>query len=187
MPCRRDPVVLVFAAGLLLTAAGSARAHRLLVDCHVKPGGEVQVESWFDIGADPAREARVVVYGTNDEVRAAGTTNQRGIFVFQAKSAEPLRVVVEAGAAQAGHRAEERIPAERLAAALGETAASAQSESRGTGPTPLSDRSSRVSPRDVVSGIAFLLALAAFVLSIRNRRQLAQLRRRDEPAPGQES
>jgi hypothetical protein len=42
------------------------------------------------------------------------------------------------------------------------------------------DRSSRVTAKDVLVGISFLLAAAAFVLSVRNARQLKALNRRGQ-------
>jgi hypothetical protein len=44
-------------------------------------------------------------------------------------------------------------------------------------PGPFADRSSRVTVKDVLVGVGFLMALAAFVLSLRHGRQLRELRR----------
>jgi hypothetical protein len=41
---------------------------------------------------------------------------------------------------------------------------------------PFADRRSQVSVKDVLVGVGFLLALAAFVLSVRNSQQLQELK-----------
>ena len=47
---------------------------------------------------------------------------------------------------------------------------------------PRADRSSQVSIKDVLVGVGFLLSVAAFVLSLRNARQLRTLREANSTA-----
>src|SRR5206468_2594415 len=142
----------------LLTAA-DAMAHRLIVECHVLPGGKVQVESWFDRGGTP-RSAKVRVFHAGGELVTEGGLDENGIFVFSIEQAEQLHVVVTAGD---GHRAERIIDQEDLTRSLAGNAAPAQPNSgaeNSAPPTPLSDRSSRISATDIVAGVGFVLALA---------------------------
>ena len=45
----------------MLTTPGLAYAHRLEADYRVLPGGQVEVEAWFDLTRDSPRGARVQV------------------------------------------------------------------------------------------------------------------------------
>ncbi len=166
------PPALLLALLTLTVTAGSARAHRLKADFIVLPGGKVQIESWYDVTEDSPPGARVEVFRPNHRLLVAGKTDDKGLFVFEYSKAEPLRVVVSAGA---GHRCEIDIPADRLSApapteaqeplepANGEKAVEGRS---------FADRRTDVSPKDVLLGVTFLLALAAFVLSLRNARKV---------------
>jgi catechol 2,3-dioxygenase-like lactoylglutathione lyase family enzyme len=53
-------------------------------------------------------------------------------------------------------------------------------------PMPLADRSTRVSLKDVLMGVGFLLALAAFALSVRNARKLEKLKLAKPPIEASE-
>jgi hypothetical protein len=153
----------------VLGAAGPVHAHRLEADCQVLPGGQVQIESWFDPGDGRPRGAKVQVFRPDGSLVAEGQTDDQGVFVFSCREAESLRVVVNAGA---GHRKEFTILKERLE----------QVAPSGTQPPPPSSHPSQVSIKDVLIGVGFLLALAAFVLSLRNARRLEELaRQRQEP------
>jgi cobalt/nickel transport system permease protein len=156
------PRALLLAMATLLLTAGPAFAHRLRADFKSLPGGRVQVESWFDIGKDSPAGARVEVFGGQDRLLTEGKLDENGVFVFPYEGRDALRVVVSAGG---GHRAEVSIPAGAVA-----IAAEALPIGSGTSPAPLVSRASDVSPKDVLLGVTFLLALAAFVLSIRNGR-----------------
>jgi hypothetical protein len=58
----------------------------------------------------------------------------------------------------------------------GKDASSVQVDEKGAAdPQPLSDRSSRVHIKDVIIGLAFLMAAAGFLLSLRNAQRLRQL------------
>jgi cobalt/nickel transport system permease protein len=170
------PPALLLALLTLAVTAGTARAHRLRADFVVLPGGKIQIESWYDISRESPAGARVEVFRPNDQLLVAGKTDEKGLFVFEYTKAEPLRVVVSAGA---GHRCEIDIPADRLSA-LSATEAPGPHEP-GVAGTPsaegrsFADRRTDVSGKDVLLGIAFLLALSAFVLSLRNARRLKSL------------
>jgi hypothetical protein len=165
--------VLLLAALAGLAAPGTARAHRLEADYRVLPDGRVEVESWFDLTGDSPQGATVQVFRGADVV-TEGKLNDKGLFSFKAARSEPLRVVVSAGA---GHRKELVIPMQETARA--ETPGpTPMMESRGSQTEgTFADRNSRVSIKDVVTGIGFLLAASAFVLSLRNARALREMRR----------
>jgi len=122
-----------------------------------------------------------------------GQLDKEGYFVFHYAEVEPLEVIVSAGA---GHRKEFTIPAERL-----ETQSVANPASGGRQP-PVPSQQEADAPRspktpetfratdagdawrerlkDVLLGVGFLLAVAAFFLSWRNARKLRSLEQRNE-------
>ncbi len=169
MRCRIGPLSLTFT--LILFVADEASAHLLKAEFRVLPGRRVQVESWFDITGDAPKGAKVEVFRADGQSLAQGTLDRNGIYVFAYEKAEPLRVVVTAGPQ---HAAELSIPEARLAE--GDTL-EPPAEPAPTAPVPMVDRTSSVTVKDVMVGVAFLLALAAFVLSVRNARQLRDLKR----------
>ncbi len=126
----------------------------------------MQVESWFETG-DAPRGARVRVYRADGSLLfpEPGTVDDKGIYVFDYDKAERLRVVISAGQ---GHRKELMIPAAELMA-----------PGVGQGDVTPHERGYEFPIRDLLVGVAFLLALGAFVLSLWNARQLAELRRRE--------
>jgi hypothetical protein len=158
----------------LLLPAGAARAHRLEAEYRVLPDHKVQVESWFDLGGDSPRGARVQVFRADGSVFTEGKLSGDGVFVFAYDKAEPLRVVVDAGA---GHRKVLEVAAQELTSASAAAPASPGEDAGPASPGARADRSPRVSVKDVLVGVGFLLAVAAFVLSLRNARQLRELRR----------
>jgi nickel transport protein len=162
---------------LVVAAPGTAQAHRLEADYRVLPDQRVQIESWFDQGGIP-QGARVVIYRPDNQIVAEGALNADGIFAFTYTQAEPLKVVVEAGG---GHRKEFYILRDDLAKGLPvapmATTAAEKPEGFDAPLMPLVDRSSRISIKDILLGIGFVLAVAAFVLSIRNGQRLRNLER----------
>lgn len=146
---------------MVLAMPGAAFAHRLEAEYHVLPDGKVRVESWFDLSGESARGARIQVYAADGTLRVAGRLDEKGVFTFPVEKSEPLRVVVSAGA---GHRKELAIPVSELAA----------SPPADAEPSP-ADRSPRVTFKDVLIGLTFILAAAAFLLSVRNGRRLRGL------------
>src|SRR5262249_1325230 len=188
--------------GLLavLLLASEARAHRLEAEYRILPSRRVRIESWFDLTGDSAKGAGVKVFRAGGELLLEGRLDDEGIFIFRLAKVEPLRVLVSAGA---GHSKELLIPAVDLdrpllsacVASLAappwgsaavvlyvadtgtNQAALVKQEEAGLGANiPRADRGSQVSIKDVLIGVGFVLALAAFMLSLRNARQLRELK-----------
>jgi cobalt/nickel transport system permease protein len=175
----RSAALGLAAAVLVLASPSPSFAHRLEAEYRILASRQVQLESWFETG-DSASGARVQVFRPNDQLLLEGKLDDRGLFVFSVPEAETLKVVIDAGA---GHRRILTIPGERLSQ-VGYTsgrptpaAAPADSPS----PEPFADRSPRISLSDVLVGVGFLLALAAFFISLRNAQQLKQLKARTTP------
>jgi hypothetical protein len=169
------------ALSVLLVAADDARAHRLEADYRVLPGRRVQVESWFDLTGESPKGAAVRVYRPAGQLLTEGQLSDKGVFVFSYSQPERLKVVVSAGA---GHRKEIEIPEAELARGATDSqapASSARAKPLDTEPAPLVDRSTRLALKDVLMGVGFLLALAAFALSVRNARKLEELNRARRP------
>ena len=168
------PPALLLAAITMFLAAGPARAHRLDAAFYVLPDRQVRIESWFDLGGVP-NGARVQVFRPGPRLLAEGQADEKGCFVFRFTHAEPLQVVVSAGA---GHRKSFDISREDLEPPR----VSPQRED--ALPTPgvnsllhTANRyeSLRERFKDALIGISFLLALAAFFLSWRNGRRLRSM------------
>lgn len=180
--CRRFGTLTALALALVLAAAGEVRAHRLDAQAIFLPEQKkVQIESWFDNG-QLARGARVQVFREDGQLLAEGVMDQEARFVFAVSKAEPLRVVVNAGA---GHRKELDIAAEELQRSLPKETAPAEEaappKSEPAAPVVLGEhRDGGQRVKDIVIGVGFLLAVAAFVLSVRNARQLRALRRSEK-------
>src|SRR6266481_7953810 len=155
MPCQRSfLIVTVFLMSFFVIAAWPswARAHRLEAEARTKKIQKVNIESWFDLGGVPAG-ARVQVFRKNGhQLLLEQVLDENGQFTFYADW-EPLHVVISAGD---GHQKEIDI----------------QPEADVTSPLPDADRSSRIGIKDILVGVGFLLALAAFVLSVRNHRRI---------------
>jgi nickel transport protein len=161
---------------LAILLPGSARAHRLNAQAFVLPNQRVQIESWFSSG-EPARGARVEVFRPGRQIVASGQMNDQGIFVFDYTMAEALSVVISAGA---GHRIEVAVTSEELSRPReqpGKSSAPANADVA-VDPIPLARREADIPIKDVLIGVGFLLALAAFVLGLRNARKLRELRSR---------
>jgi cobalt/nickel transport system permease protein len=179
-PERRVPVksvgcLLAVAAGLLVPA-GEARAHALMVDCEVLPGQKVRVSSWYSARPKsfPAQEARVRVYGPDNRLLTEGQTDDKGLFEFSYPKPEPLTVEVY----QLGHRQTVAL----FQAAADGIGPAAPKSAEGSGEVFSSAGQHEQSVvRDVLIGVGFLLALAAFVLSLRNARRLRALQGPEPP------
>jgi hypothetical protein len=133
----------------------AAWAHRLEAEAKTKKVQKVKIESWFDLGGVPAGARVQVLRKIDDQLLLERTLDENGRFTFYADN-EPLRVLISAGD---GHQKEIEI----------------QPEADVTSPLPAVDRSPRVGIKDVLVGISLLLALAAFLLSVRNNRRLSSL------------
>jgi nickel transport protein len=167
-----SPITLLLALLALMAASGQARAHRLEADYRVLPEQRVEVEAWFDLTRDSPKGAAVQVLRADGTALTEGRLDADGMFAFSFDTVESLKVVVNAGA---GHRKELNIPADELAkvADTGKTPAAPAPEP--AAPHRFAERTPAVGIKDVITGVGFLLALGAFVLSVRNARQLRRL------------
>jgi nickel transport protein len=175
-----SPLVLFHAPLAALLVVGDAHAHRLDAQIFALPNREIQVESWFSSG-DAAKGARVQVFDRQDQLIVEGQLNEQGIFVFSYGDTDPCRVVISAGA---GHRKEVSISPTALARSVAATTTHNDLQVRAIGNppalVPLAERDSGPPLKDVLVGVSFLLALAAFVLSLRNAQKLRLLRQPNE-------
>jgi hypothetical protein len=163
----------VAAAACVFLCAGSAHAHRLEADYRLLPNHAIQIECWFDLSGESPRGAMVQVFRADGEVFVEGKLDERGVYLFTCEEPGPLRVVILAGG---GHRKEMEISAADLRRAAGTDSALAEQNTPSDAPGLFADRGSRVTLKDVLTGIALLVAVAAFALSLRNARALRQLR-----------
>lgn len=139
----------------LFVYPASGWAHRLEGDAQAKKIQKVKIESWFDLGGVPSG-AKVQVFRKSDsQLLLERPLDENGRLTFYADW-EPLHIVISAGD---GHEKELDI----------------QPEMDVSSPLPAADRSSRIEIKDILVGIGFLLALAAFVLSVRNHRRISGL------------
>jgi hypothetical protein len=151
---------------IALCFTAPAEAHRLDAQAFLLPGKKVLVESWFSSG-EAAQGAEVRVYGSGTELLAEGKLDEQGAWTFSFDHAEPMRIVVFAGA---GHQKELTLNASELTDLKGTASATA---------VPLADHNTGTPIKDVLAGIGLLLAAAAFILSIRNSRRLREIEARD--------
>jgi Cobalt uptake substrate-specific transmembrane region len=160
----RYPALLLALTGMLLMAT-PVWAHRLEVEYKILKDGRIQIESWFETGDSPPN-AKVQVFLPGDQLLIDGKLDKDGTFVFKADGTLPLRVVVNAGA---GHRKELTIPKTLNG---GQESNPEPSSSDGI---VRSERTHEFPYKDVLVGIGFLLATAAFALSLRNARVLREI------------
>jgi cobalt/nickel transport system permease protein len=175
----KPPVLMLLAAaGLLLTAA-PAFAHRLKADYKVLPNEhKVKIEGWFESG-DAPKNATVQVYRSDERLLIEGKLNADGVFVFPFEEADELRVVVNA---PGGHREQLKIPKAALEgkgdSKKPEEETSATKDDGGR----FANRESHTSIKDVVLGVTFLFSAAGLALSVRNTRVLGEIKQRlNEP------
>jgi hypothetical protein len=153
--------------GLALAAFSypvSARGHGLVAEYRVLPNQQIQIEAWYVPTRAPAGGAKVNV--TGEYLARELQMNEDGVAVFAFEKAEAVRVVVDAGA---GHRAVLDIPATALGGLP-----NVETEPN---PVPMAERGARISATDVLAGVGFLLALAAFALAWRNARVISELKK----------
>ena len=168
------PPALLFLILTMLLSVGKAQAHRLNAQAFLLPNKQVQIEGWFSTG-EPAKGAKVEIRRETNESLASGRLDDQGVFIFSYAEAEPLTIVVAAGG---GHRAQLSISAQELAQAgrSSETRGQASLSKEGDPPGPirLAAHDSDTPIRDILIGASFLLAVAAFALSMRNARKLRE-------------
>jgi hypothetical protein len=155
---------------MLFLAVSPADAHRLDAQCHVLPGKKVQVAARYKTipRSTPAAEARVRVFGPDGNPVAEGKTDERGLFVFSYTIPQPLTVEVY----QEGHRDTVQLAVEALKKAADTQAAELPVHGEASPSKP--EWKQRI--KDVVIGVGFLLALAAFVISLRTARRLRAMK-----------
>lgn len=157
---------------LMLLWPCPARAHRLVVECRVLPEHKILVEAWYNspLEPHPAQMAKVQVLRSSGNVLIESELDEKGSFTFTYDQPETLRVIVT----QTGHREEASID-------LSKVVPVSKATDEGKNVTPqISSASNRESAKEVLIGVGFLLALAAFVLGVRNARALRKLRKDDE-------
>jgi hypothetical protein len=138
----------------------SAHGHRLEGDAQTKKIQKVKIESWFDLGGVPSGAKVQVFRKSNGQLILERPLDENGRLTFFADW-EPLHVTISAGD---GHQKEIEV----------------QPEGDVSRPLPAADRSPRVGIKDILIGIAFLLAVAAFLLSVRNNRRLSRMNRTND-------
>jgi cobalt/nickel transport system permease protein len=168
--------LLAVGAGLLIPAS-PVRAHALLVDWRVLPDHKIQVESRYSgrPRSFPAREADVRVLDASGNVLVEGKTNEGGLFVFTYEKEEPFTVEVK----QVGHKTTVVVFGSDKPGGSAEL----PSEPGRTGASGSSADQEAPWLKDVLVGVGFLLAVAAFVLSIRNARALRAIRAPSKNVP----
>jgi hypothetical protein len=172
------PGVLILAViAFSLAVPENVHAHRLEAEYRILAGHIIQIESWFDLTGQSPRGATVQIYGSDHHLLTEGKLDADGLFRFPFTRAEPLHVVIRAGA---GHRKDLDITQIELERALANGAAQSGTAGESFGGVsvdgPRADRTPRTSIKDLLLGVALLLALAAFVLSVRNGRRLREMR-----------
>jgi hypothetical protein len=185
------PVLVVL---LLLATPSFAFAHKLYAAGRPLPDQRYQVESYFPAGYPP-RDARAQVFRGDGTVLAEGDLNEKGVFVFHYDRPEDLKVVIRAAPGTIDeHTAVLLISAKDLAVTSSESSEPGrQSEApiavQDVRTFPMAEESLVAQMKDYLIGIGFLLALAAFLLSVRNYRQLkalsVKLARDSKPSPSQ--
>jgi hypothetical protein len=183
---RRRFLVLTLALTAALSLVGEARAHRLKADCRFLPGRVVCVDTWFAETGERPKKGHVQVRGADGQVLLEGQLSRDGLFQFNAPEGQVLQIVVEAGE---GHRASVEIrPEQVVVGPPADTAATAKDAPAGqaTAAEPLAPVSHEepVPVKDMLIGVGLVIAVAAFVLSLRNARALRDLRQsRDRGQP----
>jgi hypothetical protein len=155
---RRFVAVILLASLFTLQAGGAARAHRLDADSSVKLVQKVRIESFFSDDSRP-RGARIQIFRSDDsEPFVDDHLDDEGGFEFFA-DVIPLRVVIQAGE---GHTKELLIAPAMVDA---------------SSPPPAIAHKTSFPVVESILGMTFLLALSAFILSLRNARRLSEMRR----------
>jgi len=161
-----------------LLEVGTAQAHRLNGQAFLLPNKQIQIEGWFSTG-EAAKGAKVEVRNAAQQLISSGHLNGDGVYVFSFTAPEPFTVDIAAGG---GHRAQLSITADQLAAADSGTSTRTQESSDGSpsrsSPIAIGSHDPDLPIKDILIGAGFLLALAAFILSLRNARKLRNLKSR---------
>ncbi len=175
---------LLVAVVVLLAGPGLAHAHKLNALWRPLSDQQVQIESFFPQGYPP-RDATATVYRADGSKLTDGALDDKGHFVFHYDKAEDLRIVVRAAAGTLDeHTAVVNIAAKELSSSADAPTAPATDSADARGSFAFNEESLVANLKDFLIGIGFLLAVAAFVLSLRNARQLRELKRARQTPPG---
>jgi len=156
----RQVAALMSVGICMFIVVGDAQAHRLDADSSVKLVQKVRIESFFTDDSRP-RGAKIQIYRAEEsEPFKDGNLDDEGAFEFIA-DAELLRVVIQAGE---GHRKEMWIAPAVVDA---------------SSPLPPIEHKTSFPILESILGLCFLLALSAFILSLRNARRLREMRKGD--------
>ena len=195
----KPPGLMLLAIVTLVGLATPVFAHQLSAGYKVLPGQRVVVDSWFPSGERPLK-ATVQVLRPDGSVLAEGPLDLAKGFTFGYERQEMLRIVVNA---PGGHRVEVSVQAAELPVKDGpgpDAGVKENPKERGGEqetvegrivtlmgkPASLTDgsagvdqvqKTSSVSYKDVISGLALVLGLGGFVLGVRNHQHLVALRR----------
>ncbi len=174
-------LTFLFGTAVSLLTPAFARAHRLVAEFAVLPGHKIQVSCRYKVipRSIPAVGARVRVFRPNDALLARGETDEQGEFVFAFDRSEPLRVE----AYQEGHRAEVQIDARELnVPSRGGQEKEIGTANKSSQPKQehslAKEEDVREWIKEILVGVGFLLALGAFLLSLRNAKHVRELQRK---------
>jgi cobalt/nickel transport system permease protein len=171
-------LALLLALGGLLLTANHAHAHRLDGDYFFTKDGQIRIEAYYDNGNKPDM-GQVQVYLPDNQLLTEGKILPEGCFFFRVKEAVTLRVVINPGD---GHRKELTISGAEIRNRLqpkGHDISENTSPAVEVDPGEPSLRHKEAGAfplKDVLIGIGFLLAVAAFFLSWRNYQTLKMIR-----------
>jgi hypothetical protein len=159
---------MLAAAALLFGDANAARAHPIHYEYKVVPAEhKVRVETWFSNDERP-KNSYLLVSRSDGGKLAEVPINDDGVAVFYYNDADDLHVELKIP----GHPKPFTVPRAELEVGGGGHDAA----------EPFADRSrTDVSMRDVLLGVTFLMALAAFVLSVRNARRSRNVKQETLP------
>lgn len=167
---RSHAVWLALLAALAMPT--TVQAHRLDASFRVLPNRIVEIESWFHLDGDPAHGAKVQVLRQDGSMLAQGKVDEKGVFCFEFKDAEPLKVFVNAGA---GHRRTLLISKEALLTSGhgGNTKGGTEraADTNVDSPPPAIIPADMTTFWQVCSGIGIILASATIWLVLRRHRR----------------
>jgi nickel transport protein len=174
--------------GILLSATVPATAHRVTVFAWVE-GDTVHVEGKFARGKK-VKQGKVTVFDAQGKGLLEGRTDAQGKFSFKAPEKRPLTIVLDAGM---GHRAQWTLDSEDTPQALRERGKEVTAEQPGTAPDTLQQaveraldkklapimkmisesQEKRVSLKDILGGIGYILGLMGVAAYFHYRRRSA--------------
>jgi hypothetical protein len=155
-------------------------AHKLVVDAVINEDGSVFVDAFFAKGS-PAKGVKVEIFQPDGALFKEGKTDAQGRFTFSPEGPAGIWKAVATGSL--GHRSEakfewqhgeEQLSSSEVLAPGGTDAPHHQDAS--SRPAVPSHRADPLSWMNIFAGLAFLLALSAFLLSCHLFKELKRLR-----------